>query len=75
MGSSLSTRQSGFSAADMRRDLTAGWSWSRELLFHCAISGGWTMYFCGSWWWTWVLGEAGVGLWVRPSGFSGRHGW
>ena len=59
MGSCLSARLSGFSAADIRRDLTAGWSWSRELLFHCAIWGGWTMDFSGSWWWTWVWGVAG----------------
>ena len=64
-----------FSAADMCGDKTAGWSWSQELLFHCAIWGGWTMDFSGSWWWTWVWGKRGGGLWARPSGFSGRHGW
>ena len=29
-----------------------------ELLIHCAIWGGWNMDFSGSWWWTWVWGEA-----------------
>ena len=48
-----------FSAADMCGDKTAGWSWSQELLFHCAIWGGWTMDFSGSWWWTWVWGKRG----------------
>ena len=37
-----------FSAADMCGDKTAGWSWSQELLFHCAIWGGWTKDFSGS---------------------------
>ena len=48
-----------FSAADMCGDKTAGWSWSQELLFHCAIWWGWTMDFSGSWWWTWVWGKRG----------------
>ena len=73
MGSCLSARQSGFSAADMCGDKTAGWSWNCSFIVQFGGDGTWILVVVGGG--PGFGGKRGGGLCARPSGFSGLHGW